>query len=94
MKNACVEYYKEMYLTEIENNGLTLPETRKKGAKKSHIIFSAGEAVLLKTSDGFVCVAAKEVRPKRNENSYKIKESSVSETERFEEPAETEGKKE
>ncbi len=81
-------------LTEIENNGLTLPETRKKGAKKSHIIFSAGEAVLLKTSDGFVCVAAKEVRPKRSENSYKIKESSVSETERFEEPAETEGKKE
>ena len=81
-------------LTEIENNGLTLSETRKKGSKKSHIVFSAGEAVVLKTSDGFVCVAAKEARSKKNESSYRIKESSVSETERFEEPAETEGKNE
>ena len=56
-------------IAEIERGDLTLPETRKKGLKKSHIVFSAGEAVLLKTRDGFVCVAARKRKDRKQENT-------------------------
>lgn len=54
---------------ELERADFILPQTRKKGLKKSHIIFSAGEAVLLKTSNGLVCIGSEKTRPKKTADS-------------------------
>lgn len=55
-------------------NGAELPKASEKRSKKSHIIFSSGEAVLLKTTSGFVCIAA-ESSPK-SERRDKLSEKS------------------
>lgn len=61
-------------LSDIRSGDIMLPEARKKG-RRSHVIFSAGEAVLLKTRDGFVCVAAqKKKRKAHTAEKYDVRE--------------------